>query len=101
MRTLLSDKYCLFHCNSVVALYFAAVTTLSAFAGQNVAGKVVKKLGRASLIIFILAFTIFVSSLTLGMYHSYIPFLSCPRQDMGIFVYIIMLVYDSKQVELA
>ncbi|KAK9923387.1 hypothetical protein M0R45_031809 [Rubus argutus] len=48
------------------ALYFASVTTLSAFAGQNVAGKVVKKLGRASLIIFILAFTIFVSSLTLG-----------------------------------
>lgn len=75
MRTLLSDKCCLFHCDSVVALYFAAVTTLSAFAGQHVAGKVVKKLGRASLIIFILAFTIFVSSLTLGMYHSYIPLL--------------------------
>ncbi|XP_040371137.1 sulfite exporter TauE/SafE family protein 3 isoform X2 [Rosa chinensis] len=48
------------------ALYFAAVTTVSAFAGQHVAGKVVKKLGRASLIIFILAFTVFVSSLTLG-----------------------------------
>ncbi|KAL6137612.1 hypothetical protein ACLB2K_062902 [Fragaria x ananassa] len=48
------------------ALYFAAVTSVSAFAGQHVAGKVVKKLGRASLIIFILAFTVFVSSLTLG-----------------------------------
>ncbi|XP_050379773.1 sulfite exporter TauE/SafE family protein 3-like [Argentina anserina] len=48
------------------ALYFAVVTTVSAFAGQHVAGKVVKKLGRASLIIFILAFTVFVSSLTLG-----------------------------------
>ncbi|KAM5579083.1 hypothetical protein ABKV19_009057 [Rosa sericea] len=48
------------------ALYFAAVTTVSAFAGQHVAGKVVKKLGRASLIIFILAFTVFLSSLTLG-----------------------------------
>ncbi|XP_021829209.1 sulfite exporter TauE/SafE family protein 3-like isoform X2 [Prunus avium] len=34
--------------------------------GQHVAGKVIKKLGRASLIIFILAFTIFVSSLMLG-----------------------------------
>ncbi|XP_062023713.1 sulfite exporter TauE/SafE family protein 3-like isoform X1 [Rosa rugosa] len=48
------------------ALYFAAVTTISAWAGQHVAGKVVKKLGRASLIIFILAFTVFLSSLTLG-----------------------------------
>ncbi|KAL6285695.1 hypothetical protein ACE6H2_010085 [Prunus campanulata] len=48
------------------ALYFAAVTTVSAIAGQHVAGKVIKKLGRASLIIFILAFTIFVSSLMLG-----------------------------------
>ncbi|XP_020414881.1 uncharacterized protein LOC18784042 [Prunus persica] len=48
------------------ALYFAAVTTVSAIAGQHVAGKVIKKLGRASLIIFILAFTVFVSSLMLG-----------------------------------
>lgn len=66
----------LFHCNSLVALYFAAVTTISAIVGQHVAAKVVKKLGRASLIIFVLAFTIFVSSFTLGMYHSYMPSLS-------------------------
>ncbi|KAM1077759.1 hypothetical protein ACFX2I_024904 [Malus domestica] len=48
------------------ALYFAAVTTISAVVGQHVAGKVIKKLGRASLIIFVLASTIFVSSVTLG-----------------------------------
>ncbi|RXH88604.1 hypothetical protein DVH24_000203 [Malus domestica] len=34
--------------------------------GQHVVGKVIKAIGRASLIIFILAFTIFVSALTLG-----------------------------------
>ncbi|KAB2612853.1 hypothetical protein D8674_035169 [Pyrus ussuriensis x Pyrus communis] len=48
------------------ALYFAAVTTISAVVGQHVAGKVIKKLGRASLIIFVLASTILVSSVTLG-----------------------------------
>ncbi|CAN6707146.1 unnamed protein product [Malus baccata var. baccata] len=48
------------------ALYFAAVTTISAVVGQHVAGKVIQKLGRASLIIFVLASTILVSSVTLG-----------------------------------
>ncbi|KAL6134479.1 hypothetical protein ACLB2K_066710 [Fragaria x ananassa] len=48
------------------ALYFAGVATVSAIIGQHVVGKVIKALGRASLIIFILAFTIFVSTLTLG-----------------------------------
>ncbi|XP_004302905.1 PREDICTED: uncharacterized protein LOC101293605 [Fragaria vesca subsp. vesca] len=48
------------------ALYFAGVATVSAIIGQHVIGKVIKALGRASLIIFILAFTIFVSTLTLG-----------------------------------
>ncbi|XP_021829104.1 sulfite exporter TauE/SafE family protein 3-like [Prunus avium] len=48
------------------ALYFAAVATVSAIVGQHLVGKVIKALGRASLIIFILAFTIFVSALTLG-----------------------------------
>ncbi|KAL6285733.1 hypothetical protein ACE6H2_010123 [Prunus campanulata] len=48
------------------ALYFAAVATISAIVGQHLVGKVIKALGRASLIIFILAFTIFVSALTLG-----------------------------------
>ncbi|BBG98984.1 Sulfite exporter TauE/SafE family protein [Prunus dulcis] len=48
------------------ALYFAAVATVSAIMGQYLVGKVIKALGRASLIIFILALTIFVSALTLG-----------------------------------
>ncbi|KAM2993968.1 hypothetical protein FF2_045997 [Malus domestica] len=48
------------------ALYFAAVAIGSAIIGQHVVGKVIKAIGRASLIIFILAFTIFVSALTLG-----------------------------------
>lgn len=49
------------------ALYFAAVAIGSAIIGQHVVGKVIKAIGRASLIIFILAFTIFVSAMTLGM----------------------------------
>lgn len=49
------------------ALYFTAVAIGSAIIGQHVVGKVIKAIGRASLIIFILAFTIFVSALTLGM----------------------------------
>ncbi|XP_024183582.1 sulfite exporter TauE/SafE family protein 3 isoform X2 [Rosa chinensis] len=48
------------------ALYFAGVATVSAIIGQHVVGKVIKVLGRASLIIFILSLTIFVSALTLG-----------------------------------
>ncbi|KAK9923371.1 hypothetical protein M0R45_031793 [Rubus argutus] len=48
------------------ALYFAGVATVSAIIGQHVVGKVIKALGRASLIIFILSLTIFVSALTLG-----------------------------------
>ncbi|XP_048443214.1 sulfite exporter TauE/SafE family protein 3 isoform X2 [Pyrus x bretschneideri] len=48
------------------ALYFTAVAIGSAIIGQHVVGKMIKAIGRASLIIFILAFTIFVSALTLG-----------------------------------
>ncbi|ONI15904.1 hypothetical protein PRUPE_3G068300 [Prunus persica] len=48
------------------ALYLAAVATLSAIVGQHVVRKVVMILGRASIIIFILAFTIFVSAISLG-----------------------------------
>lgn len=92
-----------FHCNSLAALYFAAVTTVSAIAGQHVAGKVIKNLGRASLIIFILAFTIFVSSLTLGMSHSYIrtlfPFVERVI-DFSLYGER-MLFFASKQVGLA
>ncbi|CAK7356691.1 unnamed protein product [Dovyalis caffra] len=48
------------------ALYFFAVATISAFVGQHVVRKLIRILGRASLIIFILAFTIFVSAISLG-----------------------------------
>jgi hypothetical protein len=43
------------------------VATVSAFVGQFVVRKLINLLGRASLIIFILAFTIFVSAISLGM----------------------------------
>lgn len=48
------------------ALYFMAVATIAAFAGQHVVRRIIAILGRASLIIFILAFTIFVSAISLG-----------------------------------
>ncbi|KAG6775776.1 hypothetical protein D5086_010658 [Populus alba] len=48
------------------AAYFALVATISAFVGQHVVRKIIAFLGRASLIIFILALTIFVSAVSLG-----------------------------------
>ncbi|XP_057467648.1 sulfite exporter TauE/SafE family protein 3-like [Actinidia eriantha] len=48
------------------ALYFVAVATVAAFIGQHVVRRLIIILGRASLIIFILAFTIFVSAVSLG-----------------------------------
>ncbi|CAN4128184.1 unnamed protein product [Withania somnifera] len=48
------------------ALYFVAVTTVAAFIGQHIVRRMIMILGRASLIIFILAFTIFVSAVSLG-----------------------------------
>lgn len=48
------------------ALYFVAVGTIAAFIGQHVVRRLINILGRASLIIFILAFTIFVSAISLG-----------------------------------
>ncbi|GFZ08439.1 sulfite exporter TauE/SafE family protein [Actinidia rufa] len=48
------------------ALYFVAVATVAAFIGQHVVRRLIIILGRASLIIFILAFTIFVSAISLG-----------------------------------
>ncbi|XP_060219284.1 sulfite exporter TauE/SafE family protein 3-like isoform X2 [Lycium barbarum] len=42
------------------ALYFVAVATIAAFVGQNVVRKIISIAGRASVIIFVLAFTIFV-----------------------------------------
>ncbi|KAL5783256.1 hypothetical protein ACOSP7_008285 [Xanthoceras sorbifolium] len=48
------------------ALYFVAVATVAAFIGQHIVRKLIIILGRASLIVFILAFTIFISAITLG-----------------------------------
>ncbi|CAN1162027.1 Sulfite exporter TauE/SafE family protein 3 [Linum perenne] len=48
------------------AVYFFAVATVAAFVGQHVVRKLIIILGRSSLIIFILAFTIFVSAITLA-----------------------------------
>ncbi|KAF8405213.1 hypothetical protein HHK36_010113 [Tetracentron sinense] len=48
------------------AAYFVLVSTVAAFTGQHVVRKLIKLLGRASLIIFILALTIFVSAISLG-----------------------------------
>ncbi|XP_065866928.1 sulfite exporter TauE/SafE family protein 3-like isoform X2 [Euphorbia lathyris] len=48
------------------ALYFFSVAILAALVGQHVVRRLIKLLGRASLIIFVLAFTIFVSALFLG-----------------------------------
>lgn len=55
------------HLNWFTALYFVAVATLAAFIGQHAVRKLINILGRASIIIFILALTIFVSAISLGM----------------------------------
>ncbi|KAJ1415307.1 Transmembrane protein [Sesbania bispinosa] len=46
--------------------YFVLVATIAAFAGQHVVRKIIAVLGRASIIIFILALTIFISAISLG-----------------------------------
>ncbi|XVF48520.1 hypothetical protein PTKIN_Ptkin03bG0197200 [Pterospermum kingtungense] len=48
------------------ALYFTAVATVAALIGQHIVRRLIIVFGRASLIIFILAFTIFVSAVSLG-----------------------------------
>lgn len=52
------------------ALYFIAVATLAALVGQQIIRRLIFVLGRASLIIFVLASTIFISAITLGMFRS-------------------------------
>lgn len=49
------------------AAYFVLVATIAAFTGQHVVRRVIALLGRASIIIFILSLTIFVSAISLGM----------------------------------
>ncbi|XP_021894891.1 sulfite exporter TauE/SafE family protein 3 [Carica papaya] len=48
------------------ALYFIAVATVAAIVGQHIVRKLIILCGRASLIIFILASTIFISAVSLG-----------------------------------
>ncbi|KAE9599457.1 putative transmembrane protein TauE [Lupinus albus] len=48
------------------AIYFTIVATIAAVVGQHIVRKLIILFGRASLIIFILAFTIFISAITLG-----------------------------------
>ncbi|XP_009592783.1 sulfite exporter TauE/SafE family protein 3-like isoform X3 [Nicotiana tomentosiformis] len=48
------------------ALYFIAVASIAALVGQHVVRRIISIVGRASVIIFILAFTIFVSAISLG-----------------------------------
>ncbi|MFW8177535.1 hypothetical protein, partial [Klebsiella pneumoniae] len=48
------------------AVYFIVVAFVAAIIGQHVVRKLINWLGRASLIIFILAFMIFVSAVSLG-----------------------------------
>ncbi|KAE8700416.1 putative Membrane protein-like [Hibiscus syriacus] len=48
------------------ALYFIAVATVAALVGQRIVRRLIILFGRASLIIFILAFTLFVSAISLG-----------------------------------
>jgi uncharacterized membrane protein YfcA len=48
------------------ALYFILVATIAAWIGQHVVRKLIQYMGRASLIIFILASSIFVSAVSLG-----------------------------------
>ena len=53
--------------NDYTALYFFALSIIAAFVGQHVVKKLIKILGRASIIIFTLSFIIFVSAVSLGM----------------------------------
>lgn len=48
------------------ASYFVLVATVAAIVGQHVVRKIIAILGRTSIIIFILALTIFVSAISLG-----------------------------------
>lgn len=52
------------------AAYFVLVATIAAFTGQHVVRKIIALLGRASIIIFILALTIFISAISLGIWLS-------------------------------
>lgn len=48
------------------ALYLTLVATIAAYIGQKIIDKLINIFQRASLIIFVLSFTIFVSAIALG-----------------------------------
>ncbi|OMO61892.1 hypothetical protein CCACVL1_23186 [Corchorus capsularis] len=48
------------------ALYFIVVSIIAALVGQHIVDKLIRLTGRESIIIFVLAFTIFVSTIALG-----------------------------------
>ncbi|KAK7346440.1 hypothetical protein VNO80_20959 [Phaseolus coccineus] len=48
------------------ASYFILIATIAALTGQHVVRKIIAIFGRASIIIFVLAFTIFLSAISLG-----------------------------------
>ncbi|XP_021897484.1 sulfite exporter TauE/SafE family protein 3-like [Carica papaya] len=48
------------------ATYFTLIATIAAFTGQHIIRKIIAIIGRTSIIIFILALTIFVSAISLG-----------------------------------
>ncbi|CAN4086843.1 unnamed protein product [Withania somnifera] len=50
------------------ALYFIAVASIAALVGQHVVRRIISIVGRASVIIFVLALTIFVSAISLGKF---------------------------------
>lgn len=51
------------------ATYFVSVATIAALVGQHVIRRVIALFGRASIVIFILAMTIFTSAISLGIYQ--------------------------------
>jgi hypothetical protein len=53
-------------CLPCLAAYFIAVAFIAAIIGQHYVRKLIRWLGRASLIIFILASMIFISAISLG-----------------------------------
>lgn len=75
----LASKFILLRLNLIFnllfapAAYFVLVATIAAFTGQHVVRKIIALLGRASIIIFILAMTIFVSAISLGIWLSSFP----------------------------
>ena len=48
------------------ASYFVLIATIAAFTGHHVVRKIIAIIGRASIIVFIFALTIFLSAISLG-----------------------------------